>query len=144
MAKVVEVEAFQARRSGGLGPCAGEVAAPELRALGTGEDQRARVSRGEVFEMLNDLGEQECRYGHVAVARRRLGRAGDERTTREEATLLEVPTGSAVIRLIHNAAGENGDALEVSGSIWPSDRVLVIGDYDIAQEPEEQAGMSDV
>lgn len=64
--------------------------------------------------------------------------------TIEEATLLEVPTGSPVIHLIHNAADENGDTLEVSESIWPSDRILVIDDYDIAQEPEEQAGMSDV
>jgi GntR family transcriptional regulator len=55
-----------------------------------------------------------------------------------------VPTGSPVIHLIHNAADENGSTLEVSESVWPSDRVVVIDDYDIAQEPEDQEGMSDV
>jgi len=34
--------------------------------------------------------------------------------------------------------------LEVSESVWPSDRVIVIDDYDITQEAEDQAGMSDV
>ena len=62
----------------------------------------------------------------------------------EEANLLEIPTGTPVIHLIHNVADENGDTLEVSESIWPSDRIVVIDDYDIAQEPEEQEGMSDV
>jgi DNA-binding GntR family transcriptional regulator len=64
--------------------------------------------------------------------------------TAEESGLLEVPAGSPVIHLIHNAADENGDTLEVSESIWPSDRIVVIDDYDIAQEPEKQEGMSDV
>jgi hypothetical protein len=49
-----------------------------------------------------------------------------------------------VIHLIHNAADENGDTLEVSESVWPADRVVVIDDYGIAQEPEDQEGMSDV
>jgi GntR family transcriptional regulator len=64
--------------------------------------------------------------------------------TAEEGSLLEVPTGSPVIHLIHNAADENGDTLEVSESVWPSDRIVIIDDYDIAQEPEDQEGMSDV
>jgi hypothetical protein len=29
-------------------------------------------------------------------------------------------------------------------TIWPSDRIVVIDDYGIAQEPENQEGMSDV
>jgi DNA-binding GntR family transcriptional regulator len=66
------------------------------------------------------------------------------RATAEEASLLETPAGSPVIHLIHNAADENGDTLEVSESVWPADRIVVIDDYDIAQEPEDQEGMSDV
>jgi hypothetical protein len=66
------------------------------------------------------------------------------RATAEEASMLETPAGSPVIHLIHNAADENGDTLEVSESVWPADRVVVIDDYDIAQEPEDQEGMSDV
>lgn len=49
-----------------------------------------------------------------------------------------------MIHLIHNAADENGATLEVSEPVWPSDRVVVIDDYDIAQEPERQEDMSDV
>ena len=52
--------------------------------------------------------------------------------------------GRPVIHLIHNATDEDGDMLEVSESVWPSDRVIVIDDYDITQEAEDQAGMSDV
>ena len=66
------------------------------------------------------------------------------RATAEEASLLETPAGSPVIHLIHNAADENGDTLEVSESVWPADRIVVIDDYIIAQEPEDQEGMSDV
>jgi GntR family transcriptional regulator len=62
----------------------------------------------------------------------------------EEGSLLEVPTGSPVIHLVHNAADENGDTLEVSESVWPSERIVIIDDYDITQEPEDQEGMSDV
>lgn len=49
-----------------------------------------------------------------------------------------------MIHLIHNAADKNGSTLEVSESVWQSDRIVVIDGYDIAQEPEEQDGMSDV
>ncbi len=61
--------------------------------------------------------------------------------TAEEASLLEIPAGSTVIHLVHSASDENGDTLEVSESIWPSDRIVIIDDYDIAQG---QDGMSDV
>ena len=64
--------------------------------------------------------------------------------TAEEASLLEVSTGSPVVHLIHNATDENGDTLEVSESVWPADRICVIDDYEIAQAPEDQEGMSDV
>jgi hypothetical protein len=48
------------------------------------------------------------------------------------------------VHLIHNAADEDGTTLEVSESVWSADRVVVIDDYDIAQEPEHQEGVSDV
>jgi len=79
---------------------------------------------------------------------RRYTRASDRwqvhRATAEEASLLEIPAGSPVLHLIHDAADENGDTLEVSESVWPSDRIVMIDDYDIAQGPEELEGMSDV
>jgi GntR family transcriptional regulator len=49
-----------------------------------------------------------------------------------------------VVHLIHNAADENGDTLEVSESVWPSDRITVIDDYDNTQEPEHQEGTLDL
>lgn len=64
--------------------------------------------------------------------------------TADESRLLEIPPGASVIHLIHNATDEDGDTLEVSESIWPADRILVIDDYDIAQAPEDVAGQSDV
>jgi DNA-binding GntR family transcriptional regulator len=64
--------------------------------------------------------------------------------TAEEAAVLELPTGAAVLHVIHTARDENGDVLEISESIWPADRVVVIDDYDIEQEPEEPAAPGEV
>lgn len=64
--------------------------------------------------------------------------------TTEEARLLEIPTGTGVIHLVHNASDEDGNTLEVSESVWPADRIFVIDDYDIAQDPEDAEGLSDV
>ena len=52
--------------------------------------------------------------------------------------------GAAVLHVIHTARDENGDVLEVSESIWPADRVVVIDDYEIEQEPEEPSDPGEV
>jgi DNA-binding GntR family transcriptional regulator len=79
---------------------------------------------------------------------RRYTRARDQWTARmptaEEAAVLELPTGAAVLHVIHTARDEAGDILEISESIWPADRVVVIDDYDIEQEPEEPAAPGEV
>lgn len=79
---------------------------------------------------------------------RRYARAQDRWQVRpvstEEAGLLEIPPGTPIIHLVHNATDKDGNTLEVSESIWPADRVLVIDDYDIAQAPEDVEGLSDV
>lgn len=62
----------------------------------------------------------------------------------EEARLLEIPAGTSVIHLVHNAADKDGNTLEVSESVWPADRIVIIDDYDIAQAPEDAEGLSDV
>ena len=64
--------------------------------------------------------------------------------TAEETSLLRLPTGTAVTHLVHSAYSEDGAILEVSESIWPADRIMVLDDYDLAQEPEEVDGLSDV
>lgn len=64
--------------------------------------------------------------------------------TPEETSLLQLPNGASVIHLVHSAYSEDNDVLEVSESVWPSDRIMILDDYDIAQEPEEVEGLSDV
>jgi GntR family transcriptional regulator len=59
--------------------------------------------------------------------------------TAEEAAALELPTGAPVMHVIHVARAEDGTILEVSESVWPADRIMVIDDYDVeptALEPE--------
>ncbi|HEV2780370.1 MAG TPA: UTRA domain-containing protein [Actinophytocola sp.] len=79
---------------------------------------------------------------------RRYTRARDQwiarMPTAEESAVLELPTGAAVLHVIHTARDENGDILEISESIWPADRVVVIDDYDIEQEPEEPSASGEV
>ena len=79
---------------------------------------------------------------------RRYAHARDQwwvrRATAYETDLLEIPIGSSVIHLVHSATDADGGTLEVSESIWPSERIAFIDEYPIAQEAEEQEGMSDV
>jgi GntR family transcriptional regulator len=42
-----------------------------------------------------------------------------------------------VVHLIHSAYGETGEILEVSESIWPADRIVILDDYDLAQDAED-------
>jgi DNA-binding GntR family transcriptional regulator len=51
--------------------------------------------------------------------------------TADEAAVLEVPTGAPVMHVIHVARAEDGTLLEVSESVWPADRIMVIDDYDV-------------
>ena len=37
---------------------------------------------------------------------------------------------------MNTAADKSGAILEVSESVWPADRIVILDDYDIAQEPE--------
>lgn len=64
--------------------------------------------------------------------------------TAEESALLELAPGAMVIHLVHTARAEDGAILEVSESAWPADRIVVLDDYEIAQEPEDLQGLSDI
>jgi GntR family transcriptional regulator len=79
---------------------------------------------------------------------RRYTRARDQwiarMPTAEETTILELPSGAPVMHVVHTARDEDGDILEVSESIWPADRVMLIDDYSIEQEPEEPSAASEV
>ena len=64
--------------------------------------------------------------------------------TSEEAIALDLPAGAAVLHVIHTARAEDGTVLEVSESVWPADRVLVIDDYPIEPYAEEPSAPSEV
>jgi hypothetical protein len=64
------VAAGRASLFGGSVPLPGEVAAPELRALWTREDERVRARPGEGGQVLGHVIRQETRDGKHAVARR--------------------------------------------------------------------------
>jgi GntR family transcriptional regulator len=60
------------------------------------------------------------------------------------AIALDLPSGAAVLHVIHTARAEDGTVLEVSESVWPADRVLVIDDYPIEPYAEEPDAPSEV
>lgn len=64
--------------------------------------------------------------------------------TGEESGLLDLPTGTSVVHLIHTACDEDSGILEVSESVWPADRIIILDDYDVSQEPEDVQGLSDI
>ncbi len=49
--------------------------------------------------------------------------------TAEEAAALELPTGAPVMHVVHVARDQDGSVLEVSESIWPADRIMLIDEY---------------
>ena len=57
---------------------------------------------------------------------------------------MTTPSGAPVMHVVHTARDEDGDILEVSESIWPADRVLLIDDYPIEPEPEQPIVPSEV
>ncbi|MFD2794364.1 GntR family transcriptional regulator [Promicromonospora vindobonensis] len=62
----------------------------------------------------------------------------------EEAEAFGLPLGAYVVHIVHTATDENGDALEVSESIWPADRLAFIDEYDIPAEADPDALKSDI
>jgi DNA-binding GntR family transcriptional regulator len=60
----------------------------------------------------------------------------------EESGAFELPSGAPVLHVIHTARDENGEILEVSESIWPADRVMLLDEYSIpvdadVEDPKE-------
>ncbi|PTA42982.1 GntR family transcriptional regulator [Micromonospora sp. RP3T] len=64
--------------------------------------------------------------------------------TAEEAAALELPTGAPVMQVIHVARAEDGSVLEVSESVWPADRIVVIDEYEVEPEPAEPDAPSEI
>jgi GntR family transcriptional regulator len=52
----------------------------------------------------------------------------------EESQVLGLPTGAPVMHVVHVARADDGSVLEVSESVWPADRIMLIDEYPV--EPE--------
>jgi DNA-binding GntR family transcriptional regulator len=61
-----------------------------------------------------------------------------------EAVALNLPTGAAVVRVIHVARADDGTLLEVSESVWPASRVQIVDEYEIPADPDESQRKSDI
>ncbi|MEE3919050.1 hypothetical protein V2I01_13600 [Micromonospora sp. BRA006-A] len=48
------------------------------------------------------------------------------------------------MQVIHVARAEDGSLLEVSESVWPADRIVVIDEYEVEPEPAEPVAPSEV
>jgi DNA-binding GntR family transcriptional regulator len=64
--------------------------------------------------------------------------------TAEEAALLRVRPDTTVLQLIHTAMDADRTPIEVSTSVWPAARVVVVDEYEIPQEAEMPADPSEV
>lgn len=62
----------------------------------------------------------------------------------DEADTLGLAPGAAVVHVIHTAEAKDGTVLEVSESVWPAERVLILDEYPITAEADEPAAPSEV
>ena len=79
---------------------------------------------------------------------KRYAHAHDQWTARmpsaEEAAALDLLSGAPVIHVVHAARADDGTALEVSESVWPAERVVVVDDYPIEQDTDAPEAPSEV
>ncbi|MFI7213147.1 GntR family transcriptional regulator [Micromonospora maritima] len=64
--------------------------------------------------------------------------------TAAEAEALQISPGTGVVHVVHVARAEDDSVLEVSESVWPADRIEIIDEYDVTQQPEDADGRSDI
>jgi DNA-binding GntR family transcriptional regulator len=64
--------------------------------------------------------------------------------TAEEADALNLPAGAPVVHVIHTAESDDGTILEVSESVWPADRIMMLDEYPITTDAEEPSAPSEV
>lgn len=64
--------------------------------------------------------------------------------TAEEVTAFDLRSGAPILEVIHTVRDDDGSVLEVSESIWPADRVVVLDEYGIPAEPEADENLSEI
>lgn len=107
---------------------------PKDIAAGTYLEEPAVVPKA-LFRCVEELTGRRYTHARDQVTARR--------ATEAEADAFELPLGAYVLHLIHTAADQDGDVLEVSESIWPADTVIFVDQYPIPAEATGETG-SDV
>jgi len=64
--------------------------------------------------------------------------------TAQETDLLDLAAGAPVVHVIHTAEAEDGTLLEISESVWPADRILILDEYPITADADEPPAPSEV
>ena len=64
--------------------------------------------------------------------------------TPEEGETFDIPTGSSVLHVVHAASANDGQILEVSESIWPADRIMLVDEYDVEQGARQPDAPSEI
>ena len=64
--------------------------------------------------------------------------------TPEEGETFDIPAGSSVLHVVHAASADDGQILEVSESIWPADRIMLVDEYDVEQDARQPDAPSEV
>jgi GntR family transcriptional regulator len=64
--------------------------------------------------------------------------------TPEEAAALDLPLGAPVMTVVHTARAADGRVLEVSESMWPANRIVIVDEYAIEAEADEPESPSEV
>jgi GntR family transcriptional regulator len=64
--------------------------------------------------------------------------------TVEQAMALDLPTGAAVMRVVHVARADDGTILEVSESAWAAAHIQIIDEYEIPADAEQHSHHSEI
>lgn len=64
--------------------------------------------------------------------------------TPAEAMTLGLAAGSAVVHLIHTAESDDGEVLEVSESVWPAERVVILDEYEVPDDADVDTSGSEI
>lgn len=83
------------------------------------------------------------------LSNRRYSYAHDQWVARlpapDEMDYLGLSAGAPVIHLIHTASADDDTVLEVSESVWPADRIMIVDEYPLTQEEQkDDTGQSEI
>jgi DNA-binding GntR family transcriptional regulator len=64
--------------------------------------------------------------------------------TAEEVDTFDLSPGAAVMHVIHTVEADDGSLLEISESVWPAERLMIIDEYPITSEADALTAPSEV